>query len=151
MRRLYPGAPIPAVAAVIFQGDKVLLVKRAKEPSKGQWTLPGGVIEVGEGHIAALNREIKEETGLRIEVKSLVEVIDKIVLDSNGEVRYHYLILDYWAEHKSGIARPASDALSTKWMDIDKVREIDVSKETRDVICKALAMRKSKVGSYLIR
>ncbi len=151
MRRLYPKAPIPAVAAVIFQGDQVLLVERAKEPSKGQWTLPGGVIEVGEGHIAALKREIKEETGLGIEVKSLVEVIDKIVLDSKGQVKYHYLILDYWAEPECGMLRPASDALSTRWIDIDWVKDINLAQDTIDVICKARAMRKGGNDTYLIR
>ena len=141
MSRQYPLLPIPAVAAVIFQGDKVLLAKRASEPSKGQWSLPGGIIEVGETHIAALKREIREEAGLEIEVGELVEVIDRIVLDSEGRVKYHYVILDYWAEYKGGIARAASDALSIMWVDIGSLDSWGLSRETRKVISKAYAMK----------
>ncbi len=141
MSRQYPSLPIPAVAAVILKGDKVLLAKRAGEPSKGQWSLPGGIIEVGETHVAALKREIREETGLQIEVGELVKVIDRIVLDSKGRVKYHYVILDYWAEYKGGIARAASDALSIMWVDIGSLGSCGLSPESRDVIRKAYAMK----------
>ena len=141
MSRQYPSLPIPAVAAVIFQGHSVLLAKRASEPSKGQWSLPGGIIEVGETHKAALKREIREETGLEIEVGDLVKVIDRIVLDSMGKVKYHYVILDYWAEYKGGIARAASDVLSIMWVDIGSLGKWGLSPETRDVISKAHAMK----------
>ncbi|MFH1490346.1 MAG: NUDIX domain-containing protein, partial [Pseudomonadota bacterium] len=96
MKREYPESPIVGVGAVIFKDNKVLLVKRAKEPGKGLWSLPGGALELGESLVDGLKREISEEVSIEIEVGGLVRVLDRILRDQEERVRYHYVIVDYW-------------------------------------------------------
>ena len=141
MRRQYPSRPIVAVAAVIFKGDKVLLAKRATEPSKGKWSLPGGAGELGERHLEALKREIREETGIEIQIRDLVAVIDRIVLDRQGRVKYHYVILDYWAEHVQGVAKASSDILAITWAHVKDVGSFGLSSDALAVIAKAWKMK----------
>src|SRR5438552_13789207 len=93
--REYPVRPIVGVGAVVLDGDRVLLVKRAHEPLKGEWSLPGGAVEVGETLEAAVAREVREETCLEVEVGPLVEVVNRIVRDPGGRVEYHFVIVDY--------------------------------------------------------
>jgi len=143
MKREYPSRPIPAVAAVIFSGTKVLLVKRANPPSEGQWSLPGGAIQLGETWREALEREILEEAGIGIEVKSLVAVVDRIVRDKQHRIRYHYIILDYWAEYASGSAQASSDAMDVRWLEIPDLEALGVSEDTVRVIKLAREMRRA--------
>ena len=100
--RLYPERPIVAVGAVIFDGERVLLIKRANEPSKGEWSLPGGAVEVGESLEAALAREVREETCLDVTVGPVVEVLDRIRRDEIDRVKYHYVIVDYLCHPRGG-------------------------------------------------
>ena len=144
MKRAYPKVPIPAVAAVVFRGSKVLLAKRANEPSKGKWTLPGGVIEVGEPHVDALQREVLEETGVEIDVKELVAVIDRIVWDHEGRLKYHYIILDYWAEYKKGTPQPASDISDIRWAEVGQIGSFGLTSQAQGVITKAWKMRNTE-------
>lgn len=141
MKREYPVCPRPAVSAVIFRGEAVLLVRRAHAPLQGQWSLPGGVVELGESHREALVREIFEEVGIKIAVKGLVGVFDRIIRDQDGKVRYHYIILDYWAEHLSGKAKAGSDAEEVRWVSLDELQDLHVGPETFAVIKKAWRMR----------
>src|SRR2546427_6340645 len=108
--------PTVGVGAVIFDGDRVLLVKRAHDPLKGEWSLPGGAVDRGETLEQAVAREIKEETGLEVEVGPVVEVLDRIHRDASGSVEYHFVIVDYLCRPTGGTFAPASDAETAAWV-----------------------------------
>ena len=113
--RLYPGRPIVGVGVLIEEDGRYLLVKRAAEPDAGLWSIPGGLIEVGEKAADAAVRETLEETGLSVEIMNRVDVVDKIVRDDDGDVRYHFIIIDFLARPLSGEMRPMDDALDAAW------------------------------------
>jgi ADP-ribose pyrophosphatase YjhB (NUDIX family) len=114
MRREFPLAPLIGVGAVIVKAGRVLLVQRGTEPMKGHWSLPGGLVELGEGLLNAVVREVREETGLLVEPLLLVELLDRI--HREGErVRYHYVIADYLCRVTGGDLRAASDAAAVRW------------------------------------
>ncbi len=118
MQREFPETPIVGVGAVVVDQGRVLLVQRGHEPSKGKWSLPGGMLELGESLTQAVAREVKEETGLNVEAIELVELIDRIHKESgpSGEsVRYHYVIADYLCRVLGGTLRAASDADAARW------------------------------------
>ena len=93
--RSYPDRPWLGVGGIVFQGDRVLLVKRGKEPGRGKWSIPGGAVDIGETVERAVKREIEEETGLQVEVLDLVAVFERILPDPQGKILYHYVVLDY--------------------------------------------------------
>ncbi len=143
MEREYPKGPVLAVAAVILKEGSVLLVKRANEPSKGEWSLPGGVVELGETAKQALRREIKEELSIEVRPKGIVDVVEKIVRDDRGRIRYHYVILEFMAEAGLMEPKPGSDVLDYKWMKVihsDALAGID--QDMKKVISKALSASK---------
>jgi len=113
--RLYPGRPIVGVGVLIEVDGRYLLVKRAAEPDAGLWSIPEGLIEVGEKAADAAVREALEETGLSVEIMNRVDVVDKIVRDDDGDVRYHFIIIDFLARPLSGEMRPMDDALDAAW------------------------------------
>jgi 8-oxo-dGTP diphosphatase len=115
--RKYPDRPIVGVGAVIVDGDRVLLVKRAHEPLKGEWSLPGGAVEVGESLEAALVREVREETCLDVAVGPVVEVLDRIGRDATDRVEYHFVIVDYLCRAAGGTATCGSDAEDVRWVE----------------------------------
>lgn len=114
IKREYPDSPIVAVGAFIVKDGKVLLVQRGHEPRKGLWTVPGGVVELGETLHEAIKREIMEETGLEIEVGEVVTVVDRITPGETGP-RYHYVIIDYAAHWLAGEAGPLTDVDAVRW------------------------------------
>jgi 8-oxo-dGTP diphosphatase len=116
MQREFPPAPLVGVGAVVVHQAKVLLVKRGREPLKGQWSLPGGLIEVGEPLEAGVVREVKEETGLEVEPVALIELLDRIHREG-GRVRFHYVIADYFCRVKGGVLQAASDADEVRWVE----------------------------------
>ncbi|MCK4582568.1 NUDIX hydrolase [Candidatus Bathyarchaeota archaeon] len=113
--RLYPGRPIVGVGVLIEEDGRYLLVKRAAEPDAGLWSIPGGLIEVGEKAADAAVREALEETGLSVEIMNRVDVVDKIIRDDDGDVKYHFIIIDFLAKPLSGEMRPMDDALDAAW------------------------------------
>ena len=139
--RRHPERPIVAVGAVILDGDCVLLVKRGQEPLKGEWSLPGGVVEIGETLDAALAREVHEETSLDIVIGPVIEVLDSIRRDAEGRAEYHYVIIDYMCRVRAGSPAAAacgSDADGVCWVaaaDLDRYR---VTAAAAAVIRKAL-------------
>jgi 8-oxo-dGTP diphosphatase len=148
--REYPERPIPGVGGVIFEGQSVLLAKRAREPSLGLWSLPGGAVELGETLEEALKREIHEETSINIEIGGLVRLLDRIVYDREGRVRFHYVIADYWGWHVSGRLRADSDISDARFMEIDRIREAGLDREVEETIFMGLRMReKSRVKEII--
>lgn len=116
MRREYPDAPLVAVGAVVVDKGRVLLVRRGSEPLKGHWSLPGGMLEVGESLSEGVVREVREETGLTVQPVELVELLDRIHRDGE-RVRYHYVIADYLCRVVSGELKEASDAEAVRWVE----------------------------------
>lgn len=119
-QREFPTAPLVGVGAVIVDDQaRVLLIRRATEPLKGQWSLPGGLLELGETLVEGVKREVAEETGLIVAPEAIVEAVDRIYTYSNGEklqVRYHYVVVDYWCRVVGGELQPASDAEEVAWV-----------------------------------
>jgi 8-oxo-dGTP diphosphatase len=116
VQREFPQTPLVGVGAVVVLEGRVLLVRRGGEPLKGHWTLPGGVLEVGETLVEGVVREVREETGLLVEPLELVELLERINHEA-GRVRYHYVIADYLCRVTGGELRAASDADAVRWVE----------------------------------
>jgi ADP-ribose pyrophosphatase YjhB (NUDIX family) len=116
MQREFPETPLVGVGAVVVQEGRVLLVRRGKEPLRGQWSLPGGMLEVGEALADGAAREVREETGLTVEPVELVELLDRIYRE-DGRVRYHYVIADYLCRVLGGELKAESDADEARWVE----------------------------------
>jgi 8-oxo-dGTP diphosphatase len=138
--REYPDRPIVGVGAVVLDGDRVLLVRRANEPLKGEWSIPGGAVEIGETLEAAAAREVLEETGLRVAVGPLVEVLDRIRRDADGRAQFHYVLVDFVCRPDGGTLACASDAAAVAWVEIDRLAEYGVADVTVRVIRKGVDM-----------
>jgi len=113
------------VGALIIRDDKVLLVKRANEPNKGKWSIPGGVVKLGESLIDALKREVIEETGLEVDVLDVACVSEEIVRDDEG-VKFHYVIIDFFADVVGGELKVGSDVEEAKWVGFDELDSIEI-------------------------
>jgi mutator protein MutT len=127
----HPKKPVVGVGAIILDGDKILLEKRKNDPSKGKWSIPGGLVELGEGVEDAVIREVKEETGLEVYEPRLVDVVDYISLGEKGGVLYHFVIVDYLVTVNGGDAKAASDAEALKWVPFNEVEEYDLTESFR--------------------
>ena len=149
MRREYPDRPVVGVGGVVVRAGAVLLVERAAEPLKGRWTLPGGVVELGETLEAALARELQEETGLEVRVLELVEALDRITPDDAQRVRYHYVLLDYLCEPAAGEAHAGSDVADVAWVKPEEFAAYDVPEKTRQVIQRGLALYQRRVREHV--
>ena len=125
--REYPSRPIVTAVGCVFRGDRVLLIKRAREPSKGRWSVPGGAIELGEEIYDAVRREVREECGIEIEVVRVVNAADSIVPDESGRVWYHYVPIYVLARYVSGEALPDSDALDVRWVKHEELDTLDMN------------------------
>jgi 8-oxo-dGTP diphosphatase len=124
LRREYPDAPIIGVGAVVIDGSKVLLVRRGQEPLKGEWSLPGGALELGETLQQGVVREVLEETGLTVVPAGIVEVLDRITQDdSSGRIRYHYVLVDFLCHVAGGTVRGSSDAEEARWVNREELQE----------------------------
>jgi len=139
--REYPSRPVVGVGAVVLDRGRVLLVRRGNEPLKGEWSLPGGAVEVGETLREATRREVREETGLDVEPRAVVEVVDRISADRDGRTRYHYVLIDFVCDPVGGTLCCASDATEAVWAEKSTVAEYGLGDPAMRVIDKAFALQ----------
>jgi 8-oxo-dGTP diphosphatase len=139
MKREYPDRPIVGVGAVIVDQGRVLLVKRGSPPLAGQWTIPGGVVELGETLRAAAEREAREETGLTVRAGEVIEVIDRILPGENGRPQYHYVLVDFLCSFLEGEVCAGSDAAEVAWAGEDELEKFKLEKTAVEVIIKAIS------------
>ncbi|MDG7006722.1 MAG: NUDIX hydrolase [Nitrososphaerota archaeon] len=132
--RRYPSRPLVGAGAVVHSGGKVLLVKRNNPPNEGKWALPGGLVELGETTQAAAEREVLEETGLKVKIEGLIDVQTDLHLDSASRLEYHYVLIDYLAEPVSGRLRISKESSASKWFSKAQVGSLDMSEGTRTVL-----------------
>jgi len=132
LKRLYPNQPIIGVGAVIICKGKILLEKRKNEPGRGKWTIPGGLVELGESAEQTVIREVKEETNLEVEHPKLIDVVNNIISDRNNKTKYHFVIVDYFVKLKGGTLKAEDDAAELKWIPFREVEKYDLTKSFRD-------------------
>lgn len=142
--REYPQRPLVGVGGVVVREGAVLLVKRAAEPLRGRWSLPGGAVELGETLEAAVARELKEETGLTVRVLGLVEAFDRITRDPDGRARYHYVLLDFLCEPLEGNPVAGSDVDAVAWARPEEFAGYELGPHAQRVCEKALAMARAQ-------
>ena len=133
MKREYPDAPIVGVGAAIVDAGRILLVRRGKAPARGQWTFPGGAVELGEPVELAVRREVLEETGLEIELERVLVVVDRIERDGEGLVLYHYIIIDYLARPMGGRLQAGDDADGVVWAELADLDRLEMTEPAREI------------------
>ena len=138
----YPNRPLIGVGAVVFKGGEVLLVRRGKPPREGGWSLPGGRQRLGERVRETARREVAEETGIEAEVTALLDVVDSITRDEAGAIAYHYTLVDFLAEWRSGEAAAGGDAAEVTWADPADLDRYDLWEETVRLIRMGLERRR---------
>lgn len=135
--RRYPPRPIVGVGGVVFLDGRVLLIRRRFDPMAGRWSIPGGAVEVGERLEEALAREMREETGLDVDVGPLVELFDRVTRDDTGRVQYHYVLADYLCYARGGTLAAGSDVTEVALADPDALGPYDLTPKTLEVVAAA--------------
>ena len=141
MSREYPDYPRVGVGAVILDGDRVLLIQRGGVTLPGKWSIPGGLVELGETTREAVRREIAEECGLEIDLVDVCGVLDRVVRDPDGRVRYHWVLVDFLAVARGGTLCAGDDAADARWVPIDEVEQYDTTDGLMDMIKRGMALR----------
>ncbi|MGC8834847.1 MAG: NUDIX hydrolase [Armatimonadota bacterium] len=145
MSREYPQNPVVSAAAVILHEDCVLLIRRGQPPAEGEWNIPGGAVELGETCRCAAQREVMEETNIAVDIQDVVDVVDKVVRDASGRIRYHYVIIDYLATVREGsfVLHPqaSDDIIEARWVPIGQIDQFNLNPKLLEVIRKAVKMR----------
>ncbi len=139
MQREYPNAPLVGVGAIIIEHGRVLLIKRGKPPLEGQWSIPGGMLEIGEELREAAVREAREETGIEVEAGELLGVFDRVIRDSEGRVQYHYVLIDFLCQSISGEPCAGGDASEVRWFTREEAAALPLMEDTKEVIQKGFA------------
>ncbi len=137
--RRYPKRPMVGVGALIFDGSRILMAQRGKQPLKGWWSLPGGALEIGELLADAIRREVREETGLEIEPLRVFEIFERIIRDSAGAPEYHYVLIDYLCRVTGGSLCAGDDVCRVEWMERRDLSVIQITEGTLGVIDRAFA------------
>ncbi len=134
MKREYPDSPLVGVGAIIIDNSRVLLVKRGHPPLAGEWSIPGGALEVGEMVREAAMREVKEETGLSVEPSELLGVYDRVLRDDGGRILYHYVLIDFLCRRVAGEPQPSGDADEAHWFTEEEAGKLPLANDTAEVI-----------------
>ena len=137
MKREYPDVPLIGVGALIVDEGRVVLVRRGQAPLLGEWSIPGGFLEVGETLAGAAVREAREETGLIVEAGELLGVFERLVPDESGRTRYHYVLMDFLCRRLDGELSAASDAADVKWFAPEELPGLKLASDTLAVIRKS--------------
>jgi len=135
--RRYPRWPMLGVGALIFDGNRILMAQRGKEPLLGWWSLPGGALETGELLADAIRREVREETGLEVEPLKVFEIFERILRDPAGAAEYHYVLIDYICRVSGGTLRAGDDVSWAQWIDRAELANLQITEGTLAVIEKA--------------
>ncbi len=139
--RRYPDRPFLGIGALIFRRNEgqieILLVERGKDPLKGWWSLPGGILEVGEKLADGIRREVREETGLDVETISVFEIFERIMPDAEGRPEYHYVLIDYICRVTGGVLEAASDVSAASWLTRADLQHYQITEGTLSVIERA--------------
>ncbi len=138
--REYPAQPLIGAGALIISGENIVLVTRIHEPLKGEWSIPGGLVELGETLRATTEREALEETGLAVQAGAVVEVIDRIITDADGRTRYHYVLIDFLCRVTGGDLRAGGDAGEARWVGRGELANYEIREPAMRVIAKAFEM-----------
>ncbi|MEW5747827.1 MAG: NUDIX hydrolase [Candidatus Thermoplasmatota archaeon] len=133
-RREYPEAPLVGVGTVTIKNGRILLIRRAFEPGAGKWSIPGGLVEVGEKLSEAAVRETEEETGLRVEVLELINVFDMVDLDGEGRAKYHYVLVDFLSKPVGGKERLSGEVTDIKWVTFEEAKAMDLTRTARKAL-----------------
>jgi len=146
--REYPQRPIIAVGGVVIHGGRVLLIRRGQPPLEGRWSIPGGILEIGETIASAIERELKEETSVSVRVMGLLEIYEKVLRDSDNRAQYHFVILDYICEFVEGTPDAAGDVTDAEWVSEADLEKLQLTSAALRVVKKAfaLAARRTAVG-----
>lgn len=140
MAHEFPQAPVVGVGAVIVRDGRALIVRRAHEPRKGEWSLPGGRVELGESLTDAVHREMKEETGLDVEVGPMLETFDRVHRASDGRIRYHFVIVDYLCVATGGVPQAGDDAEAVAWVNADEIDAYGINSHAAALIRRGLTL-----------
>jgi 8-oxo-dGTP diphosphatase len=143
-RREFPDRPLVGVGGVVISSGRVLLVRRGSPPLENQWSIPGGLLEVGETLREGVRRELLEETAIEVRVLELVEVFERIRLDANGKAKHHFVVLDYLCEAVRGEASAGSDAIEVAWAAADELERYSLTQATTQVILQAFEMTRQR-------
>lgn len=133
-KRRYPNVPLVGVGGVLVKDGRILLVRRAFEPGAGKWSIPGGLVEVGERLSEACAREMEEETGLKVQVLELINVFDMIDRDDEGRTRYHYVLVDFLVKQVGGTERPNAEVSEMRWVTYDEAKTMDLTRTARKAL-----------------
>ena len=134
MQRQYPSHPLVGVGAIIVEGGRVALIKRGQAPLLGEWSIPGGMLELGETVRQGVEREALEETGLVVRATELLGAFDRVVLDDAKRVQYHYVLIDFLCARVSGDLHAAGDAADARWFTADEISKLPLPDDTARVI-----------------
>jgi 8-oxo-dGTP diphosphatase len=143
-RREFPDRPLVGVGGVVISNGRALLIRRGSPPLEDQWSIPGGLLEVGESLREGVRRELLEETAIEVRVLELVEVFERIGLDGSGKARHHFVVLDYLCEALRGEAAAGSDATDVAWAAPDELERYSLGEATTRVILRAFEMTRQR-------
>src|SRR4030095_673169 len=143
MAREFPEHPVVGVGAVVVREGKALLIKRGPELRKGEWSLAGGIVELGESLVDALRREVREETGLEVNIGPHIETFDRVHRDGDGRGRYHFVIVDYLCTSEGGDPGAGTDAEAVAWASADELDRYQVNAHASAVIARGLALARA--------
>jgi 8-oxo-dGTP diphosphatase len=144
MKREFPEIPLVGVGSIIIEDARLVLVKRAHPPLQAEWSIPGGMLEIGELVYEAAVREAREETGLTVEPGELLGVYDRIVRNADERVQYHYVLIDFLCRRVAGDLAAGSDAAEVRWFGQEELASLNLAEDTRDVIRKGFAALRAR-------
>ena len=146
--RAYPERPIVAVGGVVVHQSRVLLIRRGQPPLEGRWSIPGGILEIGETIAEGVERELREETGVRVRVLDLIEIYEKVLRDEEDQPQYHFVILDYTCEFVEGTAQAGGDVTEVKWVGEEELERLALTGAAKRVIRKALSATRGRAAHH---